>query len=324
MWKWRFHLLFLSSIFVLVGLVFFVLEPNGKKMVEMSQQGQESLVEGGVEQVLSDTHLIKSQGAGKLWELKAEQVSKQKDSSDWYLEKVDVQFFGENSVSYKAVGDRGFVDNDGNHLRMKGDIQIHSSNGYTLTTPVILYNANARKIEGPRLVQLTGLAGGEASPLFVKGDFFNADLETNIINLRQNVNGRKKISGNRLMKIASREAVFSGQSMDVLFQKKVVIRVESMAIRGPRARFKYENGELDSLLVDGGVRIEDLGRWGRADEVQVFFREDKYVLRGAPKVVQGEDQVKGDEISIYDGGNRVRVKKAKTKYNTKDERKIRF
>ena len=324
MWKWRFHLLFLSSVFVLVGLLFFVLEPNGKKIVEMNPQGQKSLAQGGVEQILSDTHLIKSQGTKKLWELRAEQVSKKKDRPDWYLERVDVQFSGENSVNYKAVGERGFVDDDGNNLKMKGDIQIHSSNGYKLTTPMILYNTNVRKIEGPKPVQLTGLSGGNTSPLFVKGDLFDADLGTNIINLRQNVHGRKKISGNRLMKIASREAIFSGQSMDVVFQKKVVIRVESMALRGPRARFKYENGELDSLLVDGGVRIEDLGRWGRADQVQVFFKEDKYVLRGTPKVVQGEDQVKGDEISIYDGGNRVRVKKAKTKYNTKDERKVRF
>ena len=73
------------------------------------------------------------------------------------------------------------------------------------------------------------------------------------------------------------------------------------------------------MFINGGVKIKDIGRWGVAGEAEVFFQEDKYIFRDNPKVVESDDQLVGDEIIVYDGGDRVVVKKAKTKYNTNRE-----
>ena len=288
----------------------------------MNQPVSTSEMEGGVKQSLSDTYLIKSQGSRKLWELKAMEVHKEKNSTEWSLNFVDAKLFGENNVTYRVTGKTGFFDDNQKYLKINGNIRIFSSNGYTLDTSVIHYNAKTRSVVGPELVELRGFSEEEEeeeNPLFVRGDSFEAHLKTNTINLKKNIYGEKKMSGGRSMQITSKEALFNGDSKDILFKDSVTVTVESLVMTGPQARFKYKDNKLHSLFMDGDVKINDMKRWGQAGEIEIFFNQDKYILRGSPKVIQADDHVIGEEIIFFDGGNRIRVKKARTKYNTKDK-----
>src|SRR5690606_30065838 len=125
------------------------------------------------------------------------------------------------------------------------------SNGYVLKTDIIFYRTEDRKIDGPKPVSLQGPPekSGDGGPLFMESESFDADLSTNVINLKEKVRGRKKMSNNRNMRIASHEAMFSGQSNIALFKKDVVIDVDSMTITGPRAKFIYKDGELYSMFI---------------------------------------------------------------------------
>lgn len=316
MWKW----LIASLIFILivVELVFFAPRPGDRDLGTNWDEKNpvENQPEKDIEQVLSGIHLVESDGSKLLWELDADQARKKKGSEDWRLDDVKVHFFGKDSVTYLATGREGFVGDNQKKLEISGDVEITSSNGYILNTEVIYYRAETRKIDGPEPVKLKGLPEekGDGGPLYMESDFFDADLGTNIINLRQNVKGRKRMSGGRQMKIRSRLAIFSGESKEALFKDDVVIHVDATTITGPRAKFIYKNGVLHTLFIDGGVKIKETGRWGVAGEAEVFFQEDKFIFRDNPKVVQGDDQLVGDEIIVYDGGDRVQVRKAKTKY----------
>lgn len=317
MWKWI--LATLLFFLLVVELVFFAPTLGDREMEkDWSESETEAELQQDVEQVISGGHLIESQGEKKSWELKAKQARKKKGKEDLVLDKVEVKFFGESGVSYDAVGKNGYVSENQKKLKINGDIVITSTNGYVMNTEVIFYETKSRIIEGPEPVKVVGQHDkkGDGGPLNMESDTFNADLNTNIIKLKKNVRGRKKMSGGRNMKIRSYEALFSGQSNFALFKKDVVIDVDSMTITGPRAKFIYKDGELHTCFIDGGVKIKDVGKWGVAGEAEVFFKEDKYIFRNSPKVVQGDDQLVGDEIIIYDGGERVQVKKAKTRYNT--------
>lgn len=322
MWKWL--LVTLVFFLIVIELVFFAPQSGDRDLGEnwQNETEQELSPEKDVEQVLSGTHLVEAKGDKKLWELDAVEARKKKNVDDWHLDTVKVKFFGENDVSYVADGREGYVGKNQKELKISGDTVITSSNGYVLNTEVIYYLTDTRKIDGPEPVKLKGPPDqeGDGGPLFMEADFFDADLNTNIINLKQNVRGRKKMSGGRRMKIRSAEALFSGQSNYALFRKDVIIDVDSMTITGPRAKFIYKEGELYSMFIDGGVKIKDIGKWGVAGEAEVFFQEDKYIFRGDPKVVEGSDQLVGDEIIVYDGGDRIQVKKAKTKYNSGQEK----
>ena len=273
------------------------------------------------EQVLSKGYLVESSGEKKQWELWSEVAKKKRGVDEWLLNQVKVKFYGKGKVFYIAEGKKGFVANGQQTLTIEGDVVITSSNGYVLKTAVIDYMPETRTINGPEHVNVKGPdAEGDEGPLFMEGDRFEADLNTNLMKLIDNVKGRKKMSHKRNMKISSREATFSGQNNMARFEKDVIIDVNSMRITGPRAKFLYADQQLHSLFIEGGVRITDIGKWGTAGQAEVFFKEDKYVFRGGPpKVVQGEDELIGDIITIFDGGERVQVTKAKAKYKTKEK-----
>ncbi len=316
MWKW----LVASLIFVLIviELVFFAPQPGDRQLEKNWDSEVEQSAEKDVEQVIRGSHLIEAKGEKKLWELDADIARKKMNSEDLTLDTVKVKFYGEDNVYYNATGEKGFVGDNQKKLEISGDTVTTSSNGYVLNTEVIYYRTDFRTIEGPQEVNLVGPPDekGDGGPLHMRADHFDADLNTNIIILKDNVRGRKKMSGGRKMKIRSVEALFSGASNFVLFKKDVVIDVDTMTITGPRAKFIYKNGNLYSMFIDGGVKVKDIGRWGLAGEAEVFFQEDKFIFRDSPKVVEGENQLVGDEIIAYDGGDRIVVNKGSTRYNT--------
>lgn len=320
MWKW----LIASIIFVLivVELVFFAPQAGDREIEKDwgDEQAQEQSTKN-VEQVLNGAHLIETKKEKTLWELDATIARKKMNSEDLTMDDVKVKFYGKGKVFYNAVGKNGFVQDNQKKLEIAGDVKITSSNGYILNTENIFYETETRKIDGPNEVNLVGPPDlkGDGGPLHMRSDRFDADLNTNIINLKDNVRGRKKLSGGRKMKIKSREALFSGASDYALFKGDVIIDVDTMTVTGPRAKFVYKNNALYSVFIDGGVKIKDIGRWGVAGEAEVFVQEDKFIFRDNPKVVEGDNQLIGDEIIAYDGGNRVVVKKGSTRYKTGDK-----
>jgi len=318
MWKW--FLAALLFFFVVLELTFFA-PSRADRQIDFGGVGDiDTSSSSDIEQVLSGIELIESQGEKKMWELQSDMARKTKGKQDWQLDKVQVQFYGENQVQYECAGKSGFVSEDQQKLKIEGDVVITSSNGYILQTDVVYYHTKNHTIEGPKPSKLKGLPEKEnqGGPLYMESELFDADLNTNVINMKKNVRGRKRLSDGRLMRIRSQVAQFSGQSNSALFRQDVVMDMETMMVTGPRARFVYKGSALHSLFIDGGVKIKDVGRWGVAGEAEVFFQEDKFIFRDNPKVVQSEDQLIGDEIIVYDKGNRIQVLKAKSKYNTKE------
>jgi len=318
MWKW--FLAALLFFFVVFELTFFA-PSRADRQIDFGGVGDiDTSSSSDIEQVLSGIELIESQGEKKMWELQSDMARKTKGKQDWQLDKVQVQFYGENQVQYECAGKSGFVSEDQQKLKIEGDVVITSSNGYILQTDVVYYHTKNHTIEGPKPSKLKGLPEKEnqGGPLYMESELFDADLNTNVINMKKNVRGRKRLSDGRLMRIRSQVAQFSGQSNSALFRQDVVMDMETMMVTGPRARFVYKGSALHSLFIDGGVKIKDVGRWGVAGEAEVFFQEDKFIFRDNPKVVQSEDQLIGDEIIVYDKGNRIQVLKAKSKYNTKE------
>lgn len=318
MWKW----LVASVIFVLivVELVFFAPQPGDREVENDWDATAETSQQSDVEQTMYGAHLDEAKGQKKLWELDAKVARKKMKTEDFSLDVVKVKFYGENGVYYNGTGDKGYVGENQKKIKILGNTVITSSNSYVLNTEVIFYKTDDRTIDGPQEVTLVGPPDqqGDGGPLHMRADRFDANLNTNLINLKENVRGKKRISGGRNMKIRSHEALFSGASNFVLFKKDVVIDVDTMTITGPRAKFIYKNNELYSMFIDGGVKIKDIGRWGVAGEAEVFFQEDKYIFRDSPKVVEGENQLVGDEIIAYDGGDRIVVRKGSTRYNTEE------
>ena len=80
-------------------------------------------------------------------------------------------------------------------------------------------------------------------------------------------------------------------------------------VRAPLANFNYSNASkaLISILLKNGVEFTEADRKGTCNELEMNLVENKMTMRGQPKVQQGEDEIKGQEIVFLDGGKKVKI-----------------
>lgn len=274
--------------------------------------------EGAGGQILRGVHSIEVNSEGKGWELWADRGVRPKDSGEWKIETVRVKFYASNGVTYNVTGRTGGVNPATYDLWINGNVETKSSNGYIFKSPSVIYNSKLKKLTSEDAVEMTGPTDSDGSRLELSGNEMFADLNSNDIKVNRNVQARKRVHGEKTAQIQSTAAHFSGATNLAAFTGGVTIDVETMRITGPEARFTYDSnrGALDSLLVAGGVKVTDSDKFATSGTLSVYFKDERYVFKGSPRVVQNEDELIGDEIVFLQGGKQVQVINAKAQVDS--------
>lgn len=301
----------LGLLLVLVGLEIVILAPK-----DLTDSGAAPTTEAGVApkpsgagQVMQDVHLVEAKPEGKEWELWAKRALRTGEEEAWTIEDVNIRFFAQNGVFYVVTGKRGKVTPNKNDIRISGDVVTRSSNGYEFRTESAFYDSKNKRLLSPGAVEMTGPPDDNGGPLHLTGSEMVVDVASNEMRIGKDVRARKKIKGERNAAIASRRAFFSGRSNLARFTGDVVIDVETLRITGPEAKFLYQPGTdfIQSMQVDGGVKVTDLDKMATSDQVSVHFDSEKIVFRGSPKLVQNGDELAGEEIVFLERGRKVQV-----------------
>lgn len=272
---------------------------------------------GSTGQVMKDVHLVEAADEGKEWELWADRAIRPKDNEQWTIEKVKVHFFADNGVLYTVTGERGQVVPEKKDIRISGNVVTRSSNGYIFKTETVDYESATRKLVSPTAVDMLGPKDQTGGEIHLTGGALEANFGSNLISITKNVRARRRISvgkdQQRTANIQAQRAQFSGRTNEANFYGDVVIEVETMRLAGPQAKFAYDprTQMLDSMQVMGGVQLTDTDKSATSSIVDLFFKEDKVVFSGSPRVVQNGDELVGDEIVLMDGGKKVQVSNAK-------------
>jgi LPS export ABC transporter protein LptC len=268
-------------------------------------------------QIMRDVHLVEAKGEGKEWELWADKALRPKEGEKWTIEKVRVKFFGKEGVTFTVTGKRGMVTPEKNDIRIEGDVETRSSNGYVFKTPSAYYDSAAKKLTSPQDVEMTGPKESKDRNIHLTGFEMIADLASSEISVNRGVRARKKVASvegaDRTATIQSQRAIFSANSNLAQFFGNVVIDMETMQISGPQAKFALDpkTQGLESIQVSGGIRVTDTDKFATSGTVSLDLKEDKVVFSGSPRVVQNGDELVGDQITLLDGGKRVQVSNAK-------------
>lgn len=276
-----------------------------------------SPVEGQTGQVMQDVHLVEAKTGGKEWELWAEKALRPKEDATWTIEQVEVKFFGENEVVYTVTGERGFVETLKNDIRIIGNVLMRSSNGYTFRTEEMSYQSETRLLETPHAIEMDGPREPDGSRFTLTGKNLFANLTTNEIFINQDVRAKKSVKAGKAAMISSAKAEFSGKTKKGRFYDGTIIDIESLRITGPEAVFSYSGDHINSVVVDGGVKVTDVDKYATADKVAVFLDEEKYIFKGSPRVVQSGDELFGDEIVLSEGGRKVQVSNARARIDSR-------
>lgn len=273
-------------------------------------------------QVVRNAYMVEAKQSGKEIELWSDRATRPKDKEEWTLDDVRVKFYAQNGVTYTVTGKTGGVTTANYALWIKGNVITKSSNGYTFKSESVSYDPKIKRLIAPAKIEMEGPPDAKGSRLYLDGEDMVADLLTNQLNVNRKVRARRQVQGpgsdQKTAQIQSNSAVFSGKSNLAAFKGNVIIDIDTMRLTGPEAKFAYDPKvqNLDSMVVDGGVRVTDSDKSATSGSVAVFFKDDKYVFKGSPRVIQQQDELIGDEIVFLHGGKQVQVINAKAQVDS--------
>jgi LPS export ABC transporter protein LptC/lipopolysaccharide transport protein LptA len=274
---------------------------------------------GDVDKTIAGMHMIETQEGSKIWELRADKAVSFKSRDLLELETVKAIFFSDSGVTFTVTGEKGTVQSKSKNLHVEGNVVTRSSNGYVFRTASLDYDSSTRQLYAPNKVDMDGPKDAEGHALKLTGAAMQASLVESTMEVQGEVRSEKTLENGRHAYIRSHKAIFSGKDRTAKFTGDVIMDMDSMRITGPAAQFEYDakGDAVKSVMFSGGARVSDADRWATAQNVKVDFESNRFVFRGNPRVVQNNDELRGEEIVFLDGGKRVQVKSARAKVDEK-------
>lgn len=316
---------FLQKIIFYILIVAFFMEVLliGSQFLD-KQEGvmpKKDLFEHSADQKMERVHLVEGLGSSKEWELFAEAAEGFLGQGVWNLQKVKVVFYARTGDSYVVQGQRGQIDVGSKDIDIVGDVSTHSTNGYEFVTPALHYRSKTKELNAPEALSLKGPKDQMGQRLRLQGRGITTFLENSLMNIESDVIAERQMSNGKNLKIQSHKAQLSGRSNMVRFYDSVKMYYDTFSIQGPEALFAYRTG-VDvpkAIVINGGVQVADVEKRASAENLQIDVSEDRYILRGSPKVIQGTDELRGEEIFFLEGGKKVRVENIKARVEEKQE-----
>ncbi|MBK9293180.1 MAG: LPS export ABC transporter periplasmic protein LptC [Oligoflexia bacterium] len=320
----------LFFLFVLLGMEILTIAPKklGKKeeVKHVSHDQDESSQNSNkgpsqvhtTAQLMRGVRLVEAGKAGKEWELEALTAQGYKEKGTWKMQGVTTKYYGEGDAFYKVTGDKGSIELETKNMEIFGNVLMETSEGFTIKTDMVKFNSKSRQLYTDRFVEVLGPKSEGKFELTAYG--FNANLNNNIVDLKKDVKAVREVQKNKDMNIKSEIARIEGRHNLARFEKDVQVDLEGVRMTGAIADFEFDKKtkKLDSLLMQKDVRVTDQERFATSEKAKVIFSKNEYVLSGNPRVIQNNNELRGEEIHLLDGGKQVKVLRAKAKVENKE------
>jgi len=279
----------------------------------VTESDSEMEVGEGVDQSMKSMHMIETQEGRKEWELSADRAKTVKGNEILHLANVKAIFFSDSGTTFTVTGEKGLVEVNSKNLHISGNVVTRSSNGYVFRTESMQYASKDRLLTAENRVEMTGPRDSKGENLRLTGVGMRASLLESNMEILSDVRAQKGLEHGRQATIRSHRSLFSGKNRTAKFLGNVVLDMDAMRITGPEAEFAYDSSRqlIKTANFTGGARVSDAQKWATAQNVDVDFEANRFVFRGSPRVVQGSDELRGQEIVFIDGGKRVQVKGAR-------------
>lgn len=271
----------------------------------------------GIDQSLQGMHMIETQEGGKEWELWSDKAERIKEKDLLKLTKVKTIFFAKSGVTFTVTAATGLVEVKTKNLRMEGHVVTQSSNGYNFVTEYVNYTSKDKSLQTDSAVEMIGPTDKDGPGLKLTGRGMQAQMQDGTMEILNNVHATKTFNS-RKVDIRSHRAQFNAHNRSAKFLGDAVLDMATMRITGPEATFEYDaKTEAIRNLSVVNAKVSDTDKWATADNLKVDFSQNKFVFLGHPRVVQNNDELKGEEIVFLDGGQRVQVHRARAKMDEK-------
>jgi LPS export ABC transporter protein LptC len=311
----------LSLLFLLLIAEMVVFSPSelrDKKVDSLTDLQMDKKVEGAsadIEQAMHAVHVIETKNESKEWELWADAAVGFRDQDNLELKKVKAKFFSDDGMTFDVTGEKGEVLTEKKNMLVDGGVITHSSTGYTFRTTKIEYDSEGRHLKSQTPVEVVGPRDRTGRSFYISGREMSAQLALGIVLIENDVKAKKTIQDDKSMSVTSQRVQLVGNDKSIKFSGQVVIDIDGMRITGPDAIFRYDSASdaIQTIELDGGVKVSDMNKWATSDKLNIDLLKNEYVFDGQPRVVQDNDELRGDRITFLNGGRKVKVQNAKIK-----------
>lgn len=262
---------------------------------------------------LEGIHIVESQNGDRDFELFAKDAEGFQGAGTWNLYDLKVLYYNKEVVDYTVTGKKGFIDGQTKNMDIEGDVNTISKNGYQFKTHSIRYRSKERKITSPDRVLMLGPADKDGAGLVLRGKDMIVHVDKNLMIIEHDIRAEKEMGKGKKAVITSDSAEFSGLNRIARFHGKVRMTYGEMVLEAPEAEFDYgsEGDLLNSVQFSGGVKLNDSTKSATSERVRMNLKAEEVVLDGSPRVVQDQDELRGERIIFLDGGKKVKVEKVK-------------
>lgn len=105
---------------------------------------------------IKDVFLTEDKRGTKAWELKAEWARMYRADNKTLLEDIRVKVFVEGRKPIHMTGEAGELDNESKDIRIRGNVEVVSEDGYTLRTEELRWRNEQREIVTKSPVWIAG------------------------------------------------------------------------------------------------------------------------------------------------------------------------
>jgi LPS export ABC transporter protein LptC len=309
-------------ILLLIGFEVLILFPKQtdkpESPTEAEVESKSKAVPPATNQILQKAqgiHLVESQRGSRDWELFAQSAQTYQDNSVWDLESVRLIFYNDEKQTLVLKGKKGTLDSKTKDMKIDGDVEIETTNGYVFSAPYVEYKSTQRLIFCSSVVQVKGPIIQGRRSLSMQGTGMRIPVSTEKMYLDHMVTAEKIVSGDKKLTLKSNQAELSSVDQRAQFMEGVVIQYPPMTMTSDKATFAYsEKSKLfEYLELIGKVELKDENRRAVSENLKVDFSTKQFTFSGQPRLYQGEDELTGEQIIFIDNGKKVKVEKVKLK-----------
>jgi LPS export ABC transporter protein LptC/lipopolysaccharide transport protein LptA len=277
-----------------------------------------------LDQKMRGMHMVETREGAKEWELWSEDANTTRVRDISELFQVKALFFSDSGATFTVTGNKGTVEAKTKNMHLNGDVVTRSSNGYVFKTTSLDYNSTTRELTTDAAVEMLGPRDASGHSLRLTGVGMKALMNEASMEVLHEVKAEKTMDNSKKAYIKSNRSLFSGKHKMAKFSGDVILDMDNMRITGPEAQFEYDpkKDSMKSVVFTGGAKVSDAEKFATAQNLRVDFETNKFVFRGSPRVVQNNDELRGEEIVFLEGGKRVQVLRARAKVDEKRMEKV--
>ncbi len=294
--------------FVLVAIVVaevIVFMPS--KRIDESQPASFATPRDEVNLSIVGFHAVNLDSEGRRGTVDAKEAEVYKGKGFALLKDVDAKIYtkGDNTIRIRAQEGKYYLDKK--DIEFSKDIVATSENlGYEFKTNTLKYEDGPKLLSTHDQVWISG-PNPKAPSLEATGLGLRGNTKTEEFSLLKEVRCKKHDVGAESIEIDSDKADVALNRNEALFKDNVVVRQKDMNIFTDNFLVTYNSRDkgIEKAKAFDGVKIVQGDRVATCQKAFILNREQKIVMMGHPKVVQGEDIVEGKIVIFFTKENKL-------------------